>query len=92
MQEKDTLAKEIEQIIALYWDTAKWTNWMELAAAEIVALIEGKVIWEEDEITVKDGWVWFSDTKRRELRKALEKLPDGQRVRVIVEDIDESRA
>jgi len=36
----DEKKKEIEQIICRYWDTAKWTNWMQLAAIDIAALFE----------------------------------------------------
>ena len=36
--------KEIAHLIGLYWDTAKWTNWTELAAHAIVEEMQKKVV------------------------------------------------
>ena len=37
---------EIVNLICLYWDTAKWTNWMELAAHAIAEKLKEGVVWE----------------------------------------------
>lgn len=36
--------KEMAHLILLYWDTAKWTNWTELAAAAIASKIREGVV------------------------------------------------
>ena len=64
-------------------ERADWVAGLGLAAAAIATRLSEGVVWE-GKANNREGWPWIdSNEARRSLREAVEKVEDGQLVKVV---------